>query len=259
MGTYQYIAATSTTAATPTGSADYVLFATQTGNSFTFTEDAPGNGYVNGFQIVNHPLAAPSVPVLAKPVTSPGTVALIWNAVTNGDTYTVYRSGPGAGTATAIATGLVSPTYTDTAVTNGSTYTYYVTATNYLGTSAASNTQQATPQGPPVIVTPAAANPSPLTGTSATLSVSATDSAGGGDLTYTWATTGNPPAPVSFSANSSNAASTTIATFSQSGTYNFLVTVTNAEGTSTTSSVSLAVTVPSAVPAQPTGVTAEWG
>jgi hypothetical protein len=44
---------------------------------------------------------------------------------------------------------------------------------------------------------------------------------------------------VVFSANGTNAAKTTTATFSMAGTYNFLVTVTNAAGLSTTSSVAV--------------------
>ena len=44
-----------------------------------------------------------------------------------------------------------------------------------------------------------------------------------------------------FSVNGTNAAKTTTATFTRAGTYNFLVTVTNAAGYSTTSSVSVTV------------------
>ena len=60
-------------------------------------------------------------------------------------------------------------------------------------------------------------------------------------LTYTWATTGTPPAAVDFSANGSNAAKSTIATFSKAGTYNFQVTISDPLGNSITSSVSVTV------------------
>ena len=61
------------------------------------------------------------------------------------------------------------------------------------------------------------------------------------NLTYTWATTGTPPAAVSFSANGSNAAKNTTATFSKAGSYGFQVTITDDGGLSTTSSVTVTV------------------
>ena len=94
---------------------------------------------------------------------------------------------------------------------------------------------------PPTVATPAAATPSPVTGTTAALSVLGADDAGQSALTYTWATTGTPPAPVSFSANGSNAAQNTTATFTAAGTYNFLVTITDPAGLTATGSVSVTV------------------
>ncbi|MGA2061522.1 MAG: LamG-like jellyroll fold domain-containing protein [Thermoguttaceae bacterium] len=90
----------------------------------------------------------------------------------------------------------------------------------------------------PTVVT--AANASTVTSTSAVLSVLGADATSGeSSLTYNWSTTGTPPGPVVFSTNGTNAAKTTTATFTQPGTYNFLVTVTNAAGLSTTSSVAV--------------------
>jgi hypothetical protein len=86
------------------------------------------------------------------------------------------------------------------------------------------------------------ASPTSVSAKTANLSVTATDDAGIGNLIYTWATVGTPPAAVSFSANGNNSASATVATFSQAGTYNLAVTVTDDGGLSTTSST-LVVTV----------------
>ena len=69
-------------------------------------------------------------------------------------------------------------------------------------------------------------------------------------LLYTWSVTGTPPSPVTFSANDTNAAKNTIANFTQLGTYNFLVTVTNPAGYSTTSTLSVDVS-PSALTVVP--------
>jgi autotransporter-associated beta strand protein len=94
---------------------------------------------------------------------------------------------------------------------------------------------------PPAVTTAASASPNPVTGKTATLSASGTDDAGASTLTYTWATVGAPPAAVTFSANGANAASSTIATFSEPGTYSFVVTITNVAGLTATSSVNVTV------------------
>jgi aryl-phospho-beta-D-glucosidase BglC (GH1 family) len=94
---------------------------------------------------------------------------------------------------------------------------------------------------PPTVATPASASQSPVTGASVDLSVLGTDTDGGSDLTYTWSTTGTPPAPVSFSVNGSNAAQNTAATFSAAGQYTFQVTITDPAGLSVTSNVSVTV------------------
>ena len=57
------------------------------------------------------------------------------------------------------------------------------------------------------------------------------------NLTYTWATTGTPPAAVTFSANGTNAAKNTTATFTKAGTYNFQVTIKDQANQTVTSSV----------------------
>ena len=95
----------------------------------------------------------------------------------------------------------------------------------------------------PTVATAAAGSPGPVTGTTTSLSVLGADSDGGGEanLTYTWSTTGTPPAGVSFSANSTNAAKNTTATFTAAGTYNFLATITDLGGQSTTTAVNVTV------------------
>jgi hypothetical protein len=97
------------------------------------------------------------------------------------------------------------------------------------------------PNQAPTVATAASANPSPATGTSANLSVNGADDGGQAALTYTWATTGTPPAPVTFSANGTNAAKNTTATFSRVGNYNLRATIADAQGLSVTSAVALTV------------------
>ena len=92
----------------------------------------------------------------------------------------------------------------------------------------------------PTVSTPASATPSPVTGTTTALSALGADDGGEANLIYTWTTTGTPPAAVSFSANGTNAAKNSTATFTKAGTYNFLVTISDGSN-STTSGVSVVV------------------
>jgi hypothetical protein len=93
----------------------------------------------------------------------------------------------------------------------------------------------------PTVATAAAASPSPATGTTAALSVLGADDGGEAALTYTWATTGSPPATVSFAPNGTNAAKASTATFTRAGAYACQVTIKDAQGLTVTSSVSLTV------------------
>ncbi|MGI4791118.1 MAG: malectin domain-containing carbohydrate-binding protein [Janthinobacterium lividum] len=93
----------------------------------------------------------------------------------------------------------------------------------------------------PTVATAASATPSPVTATTTALSVLGADDGGESNLTYTWATTGTPPAAVAFSANGTNAAKNTTATFTKAGSYGFQVTIKDAGGLSTTSAASVVV------------------
>src|SRR5439155_142887 len=93
----------------------------------------------------------------------------------------------------------------------------------------------------PTVATGAAATPSPVLAKTTALSVLGADDGGEAALKYTWATTGVPPAAVVFSANGTNAAKNTGATFSKAGSYTFQVTITDAGNLSVTSSVAVTV------------------
>ena len=101
---------------------------------------------------------------------------------------------------------------------------------------------QAGSQGP-TVATAAAASPNSVTGTSTILTVLGADSAGEASLAYTWSVTSEPSGAGSplFSVNDANSAQNSVATFNQSGSYTFLVTITDALGLSATSSVSVTV------------------
>ena len=94
--------------------------------------------------------------------------------------------------------------------------------------------------GTPTVATAASANPSTVVGNTTQLAVRGDDDGGETNLTYTWWMTSG-PAAVTYSANGTNAAKTTVAMFTKAGSYTFLATITNASGLSTASSVSVTV------------------
>jgi hypothetical protein len=118
--------------------------------------------------------------------------------------------------------------------------TFTVTASSG-GVSASASIAVVIPNTPPTIAAAASASPNPVTATAASLSVLGADNRGESNLTYTWATSGTPPAAVSFSANGTNAAKNTIATFSKAGSYSFQVTVRDAGGLTATSTTDVTV------------------
>jgi subtilase family serine protease len=96
---------------------------------------------------------------------------------------------------------------------------------------------------PPTVATPASASPNPVTGTTTNLSVLGADDGGESNLTYTWTVTSEPSGAASptYSANGTNAAKNTTATFYAAGSYTFQVTITDSGGLSVTSSASVTV------------------
>jgi hypothetical protein len=96
---------------------------------------------------------------------------------------------------------------------------------------------------PPTVATPASATPNPVTGTTTNLSVLGADDGGEASLTYTWGVTSEPAGATNptYSANGTNAAKNTTATFYRAGNYTFQVTITDAAGLTTTSSVTVTV------------------
>ena len=124
------------------------------------------------------------------------------------------------------------------ASTAGGPYTVSAQSGSVGGTASVS---VATANAAPTIATAAAASPSPVTGASTQLSVLGADDNGEASLVYTWATTGSPPAAATFSANGTNAAKASTATFTKAGTYAFQVTVKDQGNLTVTSSVNVTV------------------
>ena len=113
------------------------------------------------------------------------------------------------------------------------------------------------------VATPAQAAPNPVTGTSAGLSVLGQENGSDSGLTYTWSSSG--PAGVTFSANGTNGAKNTTATFVQAGRYTFTATISDGSqsvGSSVTVTVNQTLTriqVSPATATVPDGATQQFG
>ena len=205
-------------------------------------DDATGWGSFNGASLLAD--LAPPPPAGLTAAASGTQISLTWNTVPSSVGYTVLRGVSHGGPYTVLGTA-TGAAYTDTGLTPGAAYFYVVTARTSAETSVDSGEATAMPPvvlaapAPPTIATAAAAGPNPVTGTAATLSVLGADAGGEASLTYTWAATG--PAPVTFSANGTNAAKNATATFTQAGSDTLTVTVQDAAGLTATSSVLVTV------------------
>ncbi len=112
----------------------------------------------------------------------------------------------------------------------------------------------------PVVVQAAAALPSPVTGTSTALTVLGSENGSDTGLTYTWGVTGPTGVTYTNATNGTNAAKNITANFTQAGSYNFTVTITDSGGLSTTSSVGVTVQqTPTGVNVTPSSVTVAPG
>ena len=98
----------------------------------------------------------------------------------------------------------------------------------------------------PTVAQAATASPSTITGTTTNLSVLGADDGGEANLTYTWSVTSKPSGSTTptFSVNGTNGAKSTTATFVHPGSYTFLVTIRDAQGLTTTSSVTVTKSAP---------------
>jgi fibronectin type 3 domain-containing protein len=107
--------------------------------------NAQGTGAVSN-EAVSTPGGPPSAPVGLTATLGNGQAVLAWTAVAGATSYNVYEGTTSSGeSATPIATGLTSPTYTATGLTDGTSYFFTVAAVNASGTSGYSNEAVATP------------------------------------------------------------------------------------------------------------------
>jgi fibronectin type 3 domain-containing protein len=181
-------------------------------------------------------------------------VNLNWTASTGATSYNVYRgTAAGGESAMALATGITSVSFSDTAVSNGTKYYYKVAGANTAGTGAQSAEASATPEPP------APAAPTGLTATAGNATVTLNWTAASGATSYNVyrGTTagGESPTPL---ATGITAVSYPDAAATNGTKYYYTVAAVNAGGASSQSTEASATPQPPA-PAAPTGLTATAG
>jgi hypothetical protein len=225
------------TAPAPANGTSAVVTGLTDGTAYTFTVTATnlvGTGAQSVASSPVTPAAVPGAPTGVSAVPGDGQATVSWTAPASdgGNAITGYTvtSSPGGftattgGTTSAVVIGL----------TDGTAYTFTVTATNAIGTGAASAASSpSTPAGVPAAPTAVSANPG---NTQATVTWTAPSSRGSAITNYTVTSS-----PGGFFANSGSTSA--IVTGLTNGTaYTFTVTATNSVGPGPSSAPSAAVT-----------------
>ncbi len=164
----------------------------------------------------------------------------------DGTTWRLYRDGTLVASSTS-STGAISPNgnWGVGGAASGNNSKRYFTGSidnvRIYNTAISANAVGGLMVQPPIIATAASASPNSVSDATTSLSVLGADDAGAASLAYTWTVMGTPPAAVGFSANGTNAAQHTTATFTQAGIYNIAATATNIGNLTVTSIVTVTV------------------
>ncbi|MGO8670935.1 MAG: malectin domain-containing carbohydrate-binding protein, partial [Capsulimonadaceae bacterium] len=179
------------------------------------------NAQINGIEIDSSTPVVPNAPTGLTAVAGNTQVSLSWTASSGATSYNVYRgTAAGGESATAIATGVTTATYTNTGLTNGTAYYYKVAAVNSVGTSGMSNEASATPTASAAPVVEINCGGAAVSGTSW---VADTDFSGGTEtsVTTTVTTTAvtNPAPEAVYQSNRYGAMTYTVGGLTANGSY----------------------------------------
>ncbi len=232
---------TFTVSSASTGTCNYIVQAGDTSSDLTVKiisgtiKDAAHNDMTNFVPATN--LAANKALVIDTPPPAPinliatagnTQVSLTWDAVSGAISYTVKRGTvSGSEVALPAGTGITQTSFIDTAVINGTLYFYVVTVTNIGGTSQNSNRVSVKPQEPPP------PPPINLVATAGNLRVSLIWNAVSGAISYTVKRGTVSGSEVAMLSGKEITQTSFINTTVTNGiTYFYVVTATNAGGTS---------------------------
>ncbi len=199
-----------------------------------------------------NPSPLPTRPAYLSATAWDARVDLSWSASPSATSYTVKRStsGTAAGPFEAVATGVTSTTWTDTAVTNGTAYYYVVSASNEWGESLNSSVAWARPMPPP-------GAPTGLKATAGDQQVSLTWNASAGADSYKVYRSTTPGGPYEYIDYSIAAGYEDWVV--NGTTYYYVVTAANSSGESGYSNQASATPMPPPPPPAPTALTATAG
>jgi len=206
-----------------------------------------------GASVLRVKAAIGSAPVAPSNLTAtPGNaqVALSWTASSRATSYNVKRATVSGGPHAIIATGVPTPSHTDTTVTNGTTYYYVVSAVNPSGESPDSTQTSATP-GCPVLPAPTG-----LAATPGNAQVALSWSALSGASSYNVKRATVSSGPYTTIASGVAAPSYSDTTVANGSTYYYVVSAANSCGASPNSTQVSATPQASTPPAAPTGLSA---
>jgi len=192
---------------------------------------------------------------LSRPSSQATTVNFtVTGTATSGTDYTAIGTSVNVPAGNTTATITVTPISDATSEGNETVIVTLAAGTGYtVGTPGNATVTITDNNTAPTVASAAAVTAS--TATTRTLAVLGADNGGEGSLTYVWSRPSG-PASVSFSANNSNAAKNTVATFTALGSYTLRATITDAQGLSVTSDVNVTVSaVATTITVTPSGIT----
>jgi hypothetical protein len=210
-----------------------------TGNGTVF--ELSGSGFVVGqaapvifSQPANQTAVANTAASFTAVCNSSPTPTVQWQVSTDGGKTFSDITGNASATAQTLTLTGVTPSQNGTK--------YRAIFTNSLGTSITDTVKLAVV--PLLLVSPAHASPSPVTGTTMALSALADSATGEAGPTYKWSILRVPAGAASptFSTNETTAARHTVVTFRKAGRYEFRCTVTDGHGDTVKSDVEVEVT-----------------
>ncbi|WP_223177625.1 fibronectin type III domain-containing protein [Psychroflexus maritimus] len=200
-----------------------------------------GNGWMSMISgTANQPWTVPDAPLIAGVTPGVGQVEITFTAPTNngGTPITSYTATSNPGGITASVQQAGGGTITVTGLTNGTAYTFTLTATNSIGTSAASAASNAVTPGN----VPDTPNITNVTASNAQAEITFTAPANNGGTPITSYTATSNPEGITASVQQAGGGTITVTGLTNGTAYTFTLTATNSIGTSAASMPSNAVT-----------------